>query len=394
MITVGLGMISIIIIAILFSFMVFALLIGTILWIVKKMRPVKHPSNLTAIEDYLAKEYGAESIWIALNISNQKCRTHYFKSRNFDSRSKPVLVLVHGVDSAAITWLPIWKHLEHHFNIIAIDVAGFGRSCCVPGYKKNMAPENVLSLYNQFFLTFCDTLQLSRIVLVGHSFGAYLSLSFAASNPQRIHKLLLVSPAGLLPTMDTYGYYWGAFYYTMLPKEIIEKTGRVGKWAFNQFASFVNVPLEVKYWYYHWKTNYCGRDIFKHFISFDAIFQQVRCTYPLFNKLATLRLPVGFVYGSDDRLTPIHQGMIIRDVLNPDIPVAAIPQTSHMVTYADDLLKVVEAIYFALDHAAEPKNSRCVLPDEFFFQFKAVANPKETAKIVNEFYSKLRSICL
>lgn len=36
-----------------------------------------------------------------------------------------------------------------------------------------------------------------KITLVGHSLGAYLSLSYALRYPSRVHKLILISPVGI-----------------------------------------------------------------------------------------------------------------------------------------------------------------------------------------------------
>lgn len=42
-----------------------------------------------------------------------------------------------------------------------------------------------------------ETMKLEKIVLVGHSLGGFLSACYALKYPERVEKLILVSPVGL-----------------------------------------------------------------------------------------------------------------------------------------------------------------------------------------------------
>lgn len=46
------------------------------------------------------------------------------------------------------------------------------------------------------------------VVLVGHSFGAYIAVKYTRRHPHHPCRLVLLAPAGLLPTAGVLGYYW------------------------------------------------------------------------------------------------------------------------------------------------------------------------------------------
>jgi len=47
-----------------------------------------------------------------------------------------------------------------------------------------------------------------EIILVGHSFGAYIACKYTRRHPHHPIRLVLLAPAGLLPTAGVLGYYW------------------------------------------------------------------------------------------------------------------------------------------------------------------------------------------
>lgn len=60
--------------------------------------------------------------------------------------------------------------------------------------------------YVMHYLDFFDALGLAKLRLVGFSLGGYLAAKFAMEHGHRVHKLVLVGPAGLKdakhPTAD------------------------------------------------------------------------------------------------------------------------------------------------------------------------------------------------
>ncbi len=83
--------------------------------------------------------------------------------------------------------------LCQHFQVYAPWHPGFGLSMG----EENLTDTVELALYYQDFM---DELGIESAYVVGHSFGGMLAAEIAALCPNRVKKLVLVSPLGLLRT--------------------------------------------------------------------------------------------------------------------------------------------------------------------------------------------------
>jgi len=88
----------------------------------------------------------------------------------------------------------VFQALARHFDVIAPDWPGYGASTPLldPGNASAMAFYEVL-------VEFLDALQLPRVLLIGNSVGGYAAARLAIEQPERVEKLLLVSPGGFTP---------------------------------------------------------------------------------------------------------------------------------------------------------------------------------------------------
>lgn len=103
--------------------------------------------------------------------------------------SGPVLVLLHGVGSNAATFTPLLDHLPRDWRVIAWNAPGYGRS-------RPLDAEWPLAIdYAGALRRFLDSLDLDRVILVGHSLGCLMGAAFAAAHRDRVARLLLSSPA-------------------------------------------------------------------------------------------------------------------------------------------------------------------------------------------------------
>jgi len=99
------------------------------------------------------------------------------------------LVLLHGIGSGAASWVQQLEALSATRRVFAWDAPGYGESTCVAS-SSPQADE-----YASVLSKWLDALGIERCVLVGHSLGAIIAGSFAASHAQRVAGLLLLSPA-------------------------------------------------------------------------------------------------------------------------------------------------------------------------------------------------------
>jgi pimeloyl-ACP methyl ester carboxylesterase len=104
----------------------------------------------------------------------------------------PVLYL-HGVPTSSADWLPFLQRTGG----IAPDLPGFGRS------GKGGHLDYSINGHARFLEQFLEALEIDRVRLVVHDWGAAGGLVFAQRAPERIAKLVVIDALPLLP-----GYEW------------------------------------------------------------------------------------------------------------------------------------------------------------------------------------------
>jgi pimeloyl-ACP methyl ester carboxylesterase len=102
------------------------------------------------------------------------------------------LVLLHGLGSAREAWDPIVPALAERFDVIAVDLPGFGASQPLAhGVEPNPAA------LARAVADLLDALSVELPHLVGNSLGGWVAVKMAKASPTR--SLTLLSPAGLWP---------------------------------------------------------------------------------------------------------------------------------------------------------------------------------------------------
>jgi len=104
--------------------------------------------------------------------------------------SGPPLVFVHGLIGRWTHWMEQLTAFASTHRVIAVDLPGFGDSP-LP------AEQISVSGYARTIDKLLDALQISAAAIVGHSMGGFTSVELAINFPERVERLVLVSPAGL-----------------------------------------------------------------------------------------------------------------------------------------------------------------------------------------------------
>jgi pimeloyl-ACP methyl ester carboxylesterase len=112
---------------------------------------------------------------------------HY---RDEGSRDKPALVLIHGVVASLHTWDDWMPAFTADYRVIRFDVPGFGLTG--PARDGVYSAERMIKVFGLLL----DYLGVTKASLVGNSLGGYIAWNFALVQPQRVHKLVLIDPAG------------------------------------------------------------------------------------------------------------------------------------------------------------------------------------------------------
>jgi pimeloyl-ACP methyl ester carboxylesterase len=98
-------------------------------------------------------------------------------------------LLVHGLGGSSVTWVEVMEGLSEHGPVVAVDLPGFGRT--------PIADDDPLTIegYVAFVLAVANALGWERFTLHGNSMGGLIGTLLAADHPDRVDRLVLVSPA-------------------------------------------------------------------------------------------------------------------------------------------------------------------------------------------------------
>jgi pimeloyl-ACP methyl ester carboxylesterase len=100
------------------------------------------------------------------------------------------LLLLHGLGSARHAWNPVVPMLTDHFDVLAIDLPGFGSSHPLPS-NVEPTPARMAAQIGALL----DDLGMATPHVAGNSLGGWVALEFAGLRP--VQSLTLLSPAGL-----------------------------------------------------------------------------------------------------------------------------------------------------------------------------------------------------
>ncbi len=117
------------------------------------------------------------------------------KVRYYEAGKGEAVVLLHGAGATARLWRKQMGPLSGLFRVIAPDLPGFGGTDVFPETKD-------VKGYAGFIAAFLENAGICRASLIGSSMGGWVACWFALLYPEKINKLVLVSPAGAYQPED------------------------------------------------------------------------------------------------------------------------------------------------------------------------------------------------
>ncbi len=97
------------------------------------------------------------------------------------------LVILHGLFGSSDNWQSLAKQFGRHYQVILVDLRNHGRSPHDDSFNFEVMVDDLFEL--------CQRLDLSDIILLGHSLGGKVAMNFARSHPDMLHKLIVVDIA-------------------------------------------------------------------------------------------------------------------------------------------------------------------------------------------------------
>ncbi len=226
-----------------------------------------------------------------ITVDNKK--VHYIKK----GTGKPV-ILIHGFLYNTVMWERNIDELSKKFTVYAIDLWGWGYS------QRLENKEYSFERYSRQVIGFMDALKIPRASLVGQSMGGSISVYTAAHHPDRIDKILLVSPAvlpyPLPPDVHIFLFPRVGEFLCAIPGDTILKQTLKDTFFYDksrvtdEYAERVLRPSHIK------ETYEGGLYIHRHVLVGSIVEKEAKM-------LAAMNKPILIVHGRNDRAVPAER---------------------------------------------------------------------------------------
>jgi N-formylmaleamate deformylase len=105
----------------------------------------------------------------------------------------PAMLLIPGLNSSGEVWTGVVDHFKDRYTCHVLTLAGFA------GEPPPAAPS--LTAVRDAIVSYIDSHQLDRPVLVGHSLGAFLAFWVASTAPDKVGPLVAIDGVPFLPAL-------------------------------------------------------------------------------------------------------------------------------------------------------------------------------------------------
>ncbi|WP_244817486.1 alpha/beta fold hydrolase [Caballeronia sp. Lep1P3] len=102
-----------------------------------------------------------------------------------------MVILLHGTAGSLENFSANYAAYAEHFRVIGLDMLGCGWTD-KPDY------DYLINHYAEHVRSFMDALGIDKAAVVGVSLGAWVGAALAQAHPERVDRLVLVSPAGII----------------------------------------------------------------------------------------------------------------------------------------------------------------------------------------------------
>ena len=320
-----------------------------------------------------------------------KCLAHCLLVKSKKCKAK-TLLLVHGNAASAASFAECFDLLSLDFNILALDLPGFGRTRTeldsTARGRKIMSSMDI-EFWVDFIAKFLDARELTDVTLLGHSYGGYISVKFAELNPLRVTGLILLDCVGIFPTLGKLGSYWAVFFKLSIAQLLRYYMSPIGAWVcLTKYMAFGHT-VETLYWFALTQNPHGWGDIcIANEISLSWIGSYWK--NPALSSLLRLTCPVITIYGTDDCIVPIHQGYILQQVYS--IPCFGIPDAGHSPLHGHNALIFSETVRnFFRSTGSNLKTKEVIIPNIQWQSFVSTFSLNYTSKLIDKLYDYLRN---
>lgn len=322
-------------------------------------------SNVDTLEDALIEHlYGdmVESDWLNVKVQHSSWKGHLVvskalkKSKNLREGGEHVdtehelhaqtMVLIHGYGAtSALAWrntIPTIQGNES-YNVIAIDLPGFGRT---PGPLELLSASTTESfdMYCDYFDEIWRIYDLPPSFVVAHSIGGFIFTQCASRNPSLVSRLLLSNVPGFFSANGGYDYIWATFFTLGLPHTALRLAGpSFGRSIIDFFDTLLQLyihPVILDYWHavQIGSAMQCHVMIAKYITHQYYYAMGVGLAFPPL--LNITNIPVAVLYGEEDPIAPPHIGEFIQNISGIPLHLVKASHVPYSTNSGRDFLKV------------------------------------------------------
>jgi pimeloyl-ACP methyl ester carboxylesterase len=217
-------------------------------------------------------------------------------------QSSPVLILLHGTNSNSAYWLRDIAEYRQFYRVYALDIPG------EPGKSSYERPPWDGPSYCEWLEDVINTLGVKKASILGLSQGAWIAIKFTLCQPEKVNRLVLLSPAGIARLRPT------------LPFRILPRIFP-GKKDYDKVLKVVfgkqNIPPE---------TLRFSRVMLDNFIS-------RKTAMPVFTdeELRRLAMPVLLIVSRQDALFDWQKTVERLKTLLPDLKTVVLSEAGHSI---------------------------------------------------------------
>jgi len=222
--------------------------------------------------------------------------------------SAPPLVLLHGANSCVLAWMGEIAEYSRHFRTYAVDIIG------EPGRSAPARPSLNGPAYAEWLANVLDALKVPKTSLAGLSQGGWTALKFAVTYPERVDKLVLLSPAGVTPDRTSF----------LLRVLLLYLAGKPGRQSINRYVFGKD------------KIDATAREMMN--VIMTGIVPHIeRLNLFVDDELRRLTMPVLLLGGDKDRIRDVSKiGTVLRQFA-PQLSVKILPGRGHVLVNTAEL---------------------------------------------------------
>ncbi len=236
-----------------------------------------------------------------------------------DEGEGPVLVLLHANYASLFMWEPWVARLRDHYRIIRVDLPAHGLTGPEPNGDYRL--ERIQFLFENFI----DAMEIDQFSVAGASIGGTVAMRYTVDYPERVARLILISPGSLEPRVrgrTTPAEVPGAANVLayILPRAFTEFLLR------NDFGNPERLdPQIVDEWYAMWMregNRMAMLSLLRQYVSGGVE-----------DKIRAVKVPVLLIWGEQNRRVPLALAYETRDLLesSPSVELEVLAGVGHML---------------------------------------------------------------